>query len=159
MSAMGRVLPYTRDRNRPGSYIGQKSVRREPETHMRWQRNYRLRSRRFDGKFRKFDLSYRLLKRPTYAMPASARWRLLRMLTAREHLHFTRFWARKRYSKAPPNYAPILRQRRLQLANQFSKAGYWVHPTMLSMSLPKGPSGVWLQELCPWKGPAKVSIG
>lgn len=126
---------------------------------MKWQRNQRYPSRRNNRKFQKFDLSYRLLKRPTYAMPVNEKWRLLRSITAREHLHFTRFWARNRYHNAPPNYAPILRQRRLQLAMQLSKVGYQVHPTLLSMSLPKGPSGYWLEQLCPWKGPVKVIVG
>lgn len=81
----------------------------------------------------------------------------MRSITSREHLHFTRYWERNKYSSVPPNYAPILRQRRLQLAKQFLKAGYMVHPTLLNMSLPKGPSGFWLERLCPWKGPVKVA--
>ena len=119
---------------------------------MKWQRKDRYPSRRSTRKFPTFDQSYRLLKRPTYAMLVSARWKFLRSLTAREHLHFTRYWARNRYRNAPPNYAPILR-----LAMQLSKAGYLVHPTLLSMSLPKGPSGFWLEQVCPWKGPVKVA--
>lgn len=123
---------------------------------MKWRRNDRYPSRRSTRKFPGFDQSCRLLKRPTYAMPASARWRLLRLLAAREHLHFTGFWARNRSRNAPPNYGPILRQRRLQLAIQLSKAGYVVHPTLLNMSLPKVSFGFWLEQVCPWKGPAKV---
>lgn len=126
---------------------------------MKWRRNYRAPSRRSTRKFPTFDQSYRLLKRPTFAMPINARWKLLRSLTAREHLHFTRYWARNRYRNGPPNYAPILRRRRLQLATQLLKAGYLVHPTLLRMSLPKGPSGFWLEQICPWKGPAKVAPG
>lgn len=125
---------------------------------MKWQRTNKSPSRRNNRKFAKFDQSYRLLKRPTFAMPVVARWRLLRFIAAREHLHFIRYWARNQYRKAPPNYAPILRQRRLQLAMQFSKAGYFVHPTLLSMSLPKGPSGFWLEQLCPWQGPIKAPV-
>lgn len=124
---------------------------------MKWSRKAEYPSRRSNRKFPTFDQSYRLLKRPVYAMPASVRWKLLRSLTAREHLHFTRYWARNRCPDAPPNYAPILRRRRLQLAIQFSKAGYVVHPALLSMSLPKGPSGFWLEQVCPWKGPVKVA--
>lgn len=130
-----------------------------PGDAMKWKRNDRYPSRRSTRKFPTFDQSYRLLKRPTYTMSVTGRWRLLRSLTAREHLHFTRFWGRNRYGNAPPNYGPILRQRRLQLAIQLSKAGYLVHPTLLRMSLPKGASGFWLEQVCPWKGPVKVATG
>jgi hypothetical protein len=140
-------------RDRPGADLS------DSGDGMKWQRKDRYPSRRNTRKFPTFDQSYRLLKRPTYAMPISARWKLLHSLTAREHLHFTRYWARNRFRNVPPNYAPILRQRRLQLAIQLSKAGYLVHPTLLSMSLPKGPSGFWLEQVCPWKGPFKVAPG
>ena len=126
---------------------------------MKWQRNERCLSRCSIRKFPRFDQSYRLLKLPIYAMPVSVRWRHLRLLTTREHLHFTRFWERNRYRNAPPNYGPILRQRRLQLAIQLATAGYVVHPTLLSTSLPKGPCRLWLEQVCPWKGPVKVATG
>ena len=126
---------------------------------MKWRRNYRYPVRRVNRKFPRFDQSYRLLKRRIHAMSTGKRWRYLRLITAREHLHFTRFYARKRYRVVPPNYGPILRRRRLRLAEEFSKAGYLVHPTLLSMSLPKSPSGYWLEKVCSWRGPVTVQDG
>jgi hypothetical protein len=52
-----------------------------------------------------------------------------------------------------------LRQRRLQLAIQFSKAGYLVRPILLSMVSIEGAIRLWLEQLCPWKGAVKVVVG
>ena len=73
----------------------------------------------------------------------------------REHLHLVRYFSRSGNAVVRPNYGPILRQRRLQLARSFAAKDYEINPVLLSYALPKGPSGFWLDELCPWGGPSR----
>lgn len=110
----------------------------------RWTLKYR--------KYPNFDSSYRLLKRQTYSLAVLERWRLMRSIAGREHLHQTRYFSRRGALQARPNYGPILRQRRLQIARSFVGMGYDVDPVLLSYSLPKGPSGFGWTSCVPGMG-------
>jgi hypothetical protein len=81
----------------------------------------------------------------------------MRSIAAREHLHLIRYFSRRERAMVRPNYGPILRQRRLQIARSFARMGYEVHPALFSYALPKGPSGFWLEQLCPWEGPRPLA--
>ena len=95
----------------------------------------------------------RLLKRRWYVLSDLRRWRLLRSIAAREHLHAIRYYERRGKGIAVVNCGPVLRQRRLAIARSFVSRGISVHPGLLKNGLPKGPSGYWLEDLCPWAGP------
>lgn len=68
-----------------------------------------------------------------------------------------RYFSRRGRTTVRPNYGPILRQRRLQIARSFVSMGYEVHPVLLSQALPKGPSLFWLDQLCPWEDPRLIA--
>ena len=81
----------------------------------------------------------------------------MRSIAGREHLHLIRYFEPREIAMQRPNYGPILRQRRLQIARSFSKMGYEVNPVLLGYALPKGPSGFWLEQVCPWEGPRSLA--
>ncbi len=81
----------------------------------------------------------------------------MRSIAGREHLHLIRYFERREIAMQRPNYGPILRQRRLQIARSFSKMGYEVNPVLLGYALPKGPSGFWLEQVCPWERPRSLA--
>jgi hypothetical protein len=89
----------------------------------------------------------RLLKVQWWRLSECRVWRHLRALAAREHLH-----AHKKDYRVLP-CAALLRRRRIQLATYFASQGLAIDPALLEYTLPKEPSGYWLQEICPIKGP------
>lgn len=143
----------------PTSAIGQKQSLNWISNSHRAMEKRRKYNYRWTLKYRKYpslDSSYRLLKQQTHAISLLQQWRLMRSIAGREHLHLTRYFSRCGISMVRPNYGPILRRRRLHIARSFARMGYAVHPVLLSYALPKGPSGFWLDQLCPWEGPAPL---
>ena len=95
---------------------------------------------------------YRMLRRRWRDAPLLERWRYLRSVAAFEHLHFRV----PRYRAVPS--APLLRMRRFQLIQHFQALGYLLHPHLLAYALPIGPSGEWLEEICPFEGPSSPVV-
>jgi len=95
------------------------------------------------------QLSLRLLKLASLASSDLQRWRVLRSIAGREHLHRIRHSMTKGTAPA----GALLKQRRIELASWFQARGYQVHPALLRHQLPAGPSGFWLEEICPYGGP------
>ena len=83
-------------------------------------------------------------------LPTLEKWRLLRAITGHEHLCFKR--AKLGYCIP---CGPLLRRRRLEMANAFVDDGFEVHPALLEWHLPRGPSGRWLDSICSHRGPTQ----
>jgi hypothetical protein len=109
---------------------------------MRWWRN---------RKFPSLNQSYRLLKVRWQNLALLDQWRHMRTVAGHEHLHF-RIPRHRRVASGP-----LLRMRRLAVAHYFVTLGYEVDRRLLSSTLPKGPSGTWLEEICPHAGPKRSS--
>jgi hypothetical protein len=104
---------------------------------MRWERR----------KFPYLNESYRLLKVQWQRLPLLKQWRHMRSVAGHEHLHFRV----TRYRSVESG--PLLRMRRLAVARYFVRLGYRLDHRLLAHTLPKGPSGRWLEEICPHAGP------
>jgi len=99
------------------------------------------------------EQSLRLLKRQWFALTDLPRWRLLRSIVVREHLHTIHYFERRNKLPVRANCGAILRHRRLAISKSFVSRGFEIDPALLRYSLPKTPSGWWLDEVCPWHGP------
>jgi hypothetical protein len=92
-----------------------------------------------------------MLKERWALLPVLEQWRYLRSVAAREHLHFRV----ARFMNVP--CGPILRMRRFAITRHLVEQGYNVDIRLMAYTLPKHASGEWLEDLCPWAGPSRVS--
>ncbi|MFQ3229446.1 MAG: hypothetical protein ACI9DO_000806 [Reinekea sp.] len=82
------------------------------------------------------------------------KWRYLRSVVTREHLHFSGHF-QKWHKKKPPPIGPILRVRRLKVVAHFKAEGYELNPKLELFTLPKGKDWKGIPSLLPGTIPNK----
>jgi hypothetical protein len=92
-----------------------------------------------------------------WRLPSDERWRLLRSIVLREHLHRSGHLQIRGQAKGVANAAPLLRWRRCEIVADYERRGFAVPEPMKAFTIPSGRKWPGLNRVCPANPPDQPS--